>query len=100
MTARTRHRLGQTRRGLSPAERLFLMFGSLTGDDSGVAFSTRGPDGPTMDLSLARKAWAEHADELTDSMPPGLTPHGAILFDGARGPSSHYEHLRKRMAPQ
>jgi hypothetical protein len=94
MTAKTRHRLGQVRRGPSPAERLYLMHGSVTGDAYGVAFSRRGPDGWTMDEAAARAAWREFGDELTADMPAGLVPWAARQFDGAIGPSSRYEHLR------
>jgi len=88
---RIKHRSDQ----LDPAERLYLMTGSLTGStDGSVPFADPVEHGWDVDLTAARAAWEAHRAELIDEMPPGLVPWAARKFDGAIGPSSFYDHLR------
>ncbi|CAN5775397.1 hypothetical protein BH24CHL6_BH24CHL6_08750 [soil metagenome] len=64
---RIRRRSARQRRGLSPAERLFLLYGSVTaGHDGEVAYSTWDGEVWQLDRDAALDAWLLHRAELLE----------------------------------
>lgn len=91
--------------GLTRAEHHFLRYGSTSYIEPGYedGFVRRGLDGEygPPDLAAARRAWAEHRDDLlAETRRDGLIPWAARHFEGMPGDISVYEHLRAIRDPE